>query len=289
MFNIIEKRKIFFIISAVIILAGIVSVIIQGFNTDIDFEGGTEITIDFKGEYNENNIRKIVSSVDGVDVASVQKASANDLNGAIVMVNYIDDTQISAVKKAISEEYKDASISVSSISPKIGKELWQSALISIVIVAVLMLLYITFRFEVLSGVSAVIALIHDMLVMVSIYTIFQIPVNTSFIAAILTILGYSINATIVIFDRIRENTRFLKKEKFSDIVNKSIWQTLARSVNTSLTTLFTLVALFIIGVPSIKEFALPLILGVVCGTYSSVFLAGQFWVLLKGDGKKARA
>ena len=121
--------------------------------------------------------------------------------------------------------------------------------------------------------------------MVSFYTIFQIPVNTSFIAAILTILGYSINATIVVFDRVRENTRFAKKESFESIVNRSIWQTLARSINTSLTTLFTLVLLFILGVASIKEFALPLIIGVVCGTYSSVFLAGQFWVLFKGNKK----
>lgn len=287
MFNIIEKRNIFFIISAVIIIAGIVSFFVQGFNTDIDFEGGTEITVDFKGKYDENAIRKTVSSVKDVQVASVQKASANGLNGAIIMVNYINDTQTKDLKAALTKEYKDASISVSSISPKIGQELWQSAVTSIVIVAILMLLYITFRFEVLSGVSAVIALLHDMLVMMSFYTIFRIPVNSSFIAAILTILGYSINATIVIFDRVRENARFLKKESFSDIMNKSIWQTIARSVNTSLTTLFTLVSLYIIGVPSIKELALPLIIGVICGTYSSVFLAGQFWVLFKGDKKKA--
>lgn len=287
MFNIIEKRNIFFIISAVIIIAGIVSFFVQGFNTDIDFEGGTEITVDFKGKYDENAIRKTVSSVKDVQVASVQKASANGLNGAIIMVNYINDTQTKDIKAALTKEYKDASISVSSISPKVGQELWQSAVTSIVVVAILMLLYITFRFEVLSGVSAVIALLHDMLVMMSFYTIFRIPVNSAFIAAILTILGYSINATIVIFDRVRENTRFLKKESFSDIMNKSIWQTIARSVNTSLTTLFTLVSLYIIGVPSIKELALPLIIGVICGTYSSVFLAGQFWVLFKGDKKKA--
>ena len=287
MFNIIEKRKIFFIISAIIIVAGIVSFFVQGFNTDIDFSGGTELTIDLGDDYDESKIRKAVSSVDGVEVASVQKASSTGLNGAIVMVDYIDDAQTIAIKEAVTKEYPDATISVSSISPKIGAELWRSALASIVAVAVLMLIYITFRFEILSGISAVIALIHDMLVMISIYTIFQIPVNTSFIAAILTILGYSINATIVIFDRIRENTRFAKKEAFSDIVNKSIWQTLARSINTSLTTLFTLVLLLILGVTSIREFALPLIVGVVCGTYSSVFLAGQFWVIFKGNKKNA--
>lgn len=291
MFNIIEKRNIFFIISAVIILAGIVSFFVQGFNTDIDFKGGTEITINLgKDGFNDKAIRKSIEGVKGVEIASVQKAEATGTKQAIVIVNYLDDTQTKNVKAAVEKDLNGAKVSsMTNISPKIGAELWQSALTSIAIVAILMLIYITFRFEVLSGVSAVIALLHDMLVMISFYTIFRIPVNTSFIAAILTILGYSINATIVIFDRIRENTRFAKKVPFADIVNKSIWQTIARSTNTSLTTLFTLVVLYIIGVPSIKEFALPLIIGVVCGTYSSVFLAGQFWVLFKGDKKGAKA
>ncbi len=288
MFNIIEKRAIFFTISAIIILAGVVSFFVQGFNTDIDFKGGTEITIELNGKYDEAKIRDIIGSVKKVNIASVQKSDSNGLTGAIVMTNYLDDTQNAKIKSEFAKEYSKAKLSFTNISPKIGQELWKSAIQSIIVVAILMLIYITFRFELLSGISAVIALLHDMLVMMSFYTIFRIPVNTSFIAAILTILGYSINATIVIFDRIRENTRFLKKEEFSVIVNKSIWQTLARSINTSLTTLFTLVALYILGVPSIKEFALPLIIGVVCGTYSSVFLAGQFWVLFKGN-KKAKA
>lgn len=288
MFNIIEKRAIFFTISAVIILAGIVSFFIQGFNTDIDFKGGTEITVELNGKYDEAKIRDIVSSVKKVEISSIQKSESSGLSGAIIMTDYLDDTQNADIKAAFAKEYPKAKLSFTNISPKIGKELWQSAIQSIIVVAILMLIYITFRFELLSGISAVLALMHDMLVMMSFYTIFRIPVNTSFIAAILTILGYSINATIVVFDRIRENTRFLKKEDFSSIVNKSIWQTLARSINTSLTTLFTLVVLFILGVPSIKEFALPLIVGVVCGAYSSVFLAGQFWVLFKGD-KKAKA
>ena len=285
MFNIIEKRKIFFIISALVIVAGIVSFFVQGFNTDIDFAGGTALTIDIGGDYKEAELRKVVESVKGIKVASVQKASSASMEGAIVMVNYLDDVQTKDVKKAIADKYEGAKTSVDSISPKIGKELWQSAIASIIAVAILMLIYISFRFEILSGLSAVFALIHDMLIMVSIYTIFQIPVNTSFIAAILTILGYSINATIVVFDRIRENTRFAKKEAFKDIVNRSIWQTFARSINTSITTLFTLVLLFVLGVASIKEFALPLIIGVVAGCYSSIFLAGQFWVLLKGNKK----
>lgn len=288
MFNIIEKRAIFFAISAVVILAGIVSFFIQGFNTDIDFKGGTEITVELNGKYDEAKIRDIIGSVKKVEISSIQKSESSGLAGAIIMTDYLNDSQNADIKAAFAKEYPKAKLSFTNISPKIGKELWQSAIQSIIVVAILMLIYITFRFELLSGISAVLALMHDMLVMMSFYTIFRIPVNTSFIAAILTILGYSINATIVVFDRVRENTRFLKKEEFSSIVNKSIWQTLARSINTSLTTLFTLVVLYILGVPSIKEFALPLIVGVVCGAYSSVFLAGQFWVLFKGN-KKVKA
>ena len=284
MFNIVEKKWIFIIISLVIIAAGVVSYFaFGGFNTDIDFAGGTEIIITGI-KYDEKAITKTLEGVDGVKVSSVQKIE----DGVLVKTPHLSDKQASAIKDAVPAKHKDAVVaSVDSISPTIGKELWKSAATSIAIAALLMLLYITFRFEVLSGISAVVALLHDVLIMISFYVIFRIPVNTSFIAAILTILGYSINATIVAFDRVRENVRLVKKEEFSVTVNRSIWQTMGRSINTSLTTLFTLVVLYIIGVQSIKEFALPLIVGIVAGTYSSIFIAGQFWVLFKGKDAKA--
>lgn len=282
MFNIVEKKWTFIIISLVIIAAGIVSYFVHGgFNTDIDFSGGSEIIITGI-KYDEKAITKTLNSVKDVKVSSVQKID----DGVLVKTPYLSDKQASEIKDVIPKEYKGASVaSVDSISPTIGKELWKSAAASIAIAALLMLLYITFRFEVLSGLSAVIALCHDLLIMISFYVIFRVPVNTSFIAAILTILGYSINATIVIFDRIRENVRMTKKVPFAETVNKSIWQTVGRSVNTSLTTLFTLVVLYIIGVQSIKEFALPLIVGIVAGTYSSVFISGPIWAMLKGEKK----
>ena len=144
-----------------------------------------------------------------------------------------------------------------------------------------MLIYIAIRFEVLSGVAAVMALIHDVLIMLSVYVIFKIPVNSSFVAAILTILGYSINATIVVFDRVRENQRLMRKEPFQNVVNTSIWQSMGRSINTTITTLVTIVLLYFMGVDAIKEFALPIIVGVLSGFYSSVFLSGNFWIMLK--------
>ncbi len=284
MFNIIEKRAIFFIISAVVIIAGIAGFVINGgFNADIDFTGGTEIYVNLGTEFDEMAIRKSLEGVEGVTISSVQKAEDTT---AIIKTTELNMDQKVAAQDAIKKAFEKAEIlSVDNVSASIGKDLWNNAAMSIIIASVLMLVYITFRFELLTGISAVLALIHDMLVMMSVYAIFQIPINTSFIAAILTILGYSINATIVVFDRIRENTRFSRKETFVEIANKSIWQTMGRSINTSITTLITLVCLFILGVPSIKEFAFPLIVGVVCGCFSSVFLASQFWVLLKG--KKA--
>lgn len=288
MFNIIEKKKIFFIISAIIIAAGIVGFIVNGgFNTDIDFTGGSEVYVDLGTEYDENAVRDAVKGIDGVSVSTVQKS---DGNSAVIRTTELSMEQKIAVQDAIKEKFANANIlSVDNVSASSGADLWNNAAMSIVIAVVLMLIYITFRFELLTGLSAVMALCHDMLVMMSIYAIFRLPVNTSFIAAILTILGYSINATIVVFDRIRENTRFLRKESFVDVANRSIWQTMARSINTSVTTLITLICLYILGVPSIKEFALPLIVGVICGCYSSVFLASSFWVLFKGKSAKVVA
>lgn len=291
MFNIIEKRNIFFIISAIVIIAGIVGFIVNGgFNMGIDFTGGSQINVNLSSEFNEKAIRDAVSKVEGVSISSVTKAGDIGENGAIVTTAELSNDQKVAVQNAIIEAFPGSTInSADNVSASMGKDLWSNAAMSIIIAVVLMLIYITFRFELLTGLSAIIALVHDMLVMLSVYAIFGITINTSFIAAILTILGYSINATIVVFDRIRENTRYIKKESFVDVVNKGIWQTMARSINTSITTLITLVALYILGVASIKEFAFPLIVGVICGCYSSVFLASQFWVLFKGKNAKVVA
>ena len=291
MFNIIEKRNIFFIISAIVIIAGIAGFIVNGgFNMGIDFTGGSQINVNLSSEFNEKAIRDAVSKVEGVSISSVTKAGDIGENGAIVTTAELSNDQKVAVQNAIIEAFPGSTInSADNVSASMGKDLWSNAAMSIIIAVVLMLIYITFRFELLTGLSAIIALVHDMLVMLAVYAIFNITINTSFIAAILTILGYSINATIVVFDRIRENTRYIKKESFVDVVNKGIWQTMARSINTSITTLITLVALYILGVASIKEFAFPLIVGVICGCYSSVFLASQFWVLFKGKNAKVVA
>lgn len=236
--------------------------------------------------FSEDEIRKTVDAVANVKASSVVKSE----DGFVIKTNELDAKQASDVKQALADKFGAIKvISEDKVSATVGSELLGSSLQALLIAAVLMLIYISFRFELLSGLSAVLALVHDVLVMLSMYAIFRLPVNTSFIAAMLTIIGYSINATIVIFDRVRENTKYLKKETFSNIVNTSIWQSMGRSVNTSVTTLITIVMVYILGVTSVREFALPIIIGIVCGTYSSIFLAGSFWCLLRGKKANVKA
>ncbi len=284
MFNIIEKRKILFLIPCVIILAGIISLIVfGGLNTDIDFTGGTAMEIELGKEFNEDEIRDVIGSVKDVKISTVQSSGASK---AIVKTAELPHETFVKVQEAVKKNFPESNIiSVDSVSATMGREMWWSAAKAIGLAVILMLAYIWFRFELHSGIAAVIALCHDVLVIISIFAIFRLPVNSTFIAAVLTILGYSINATIVVFDRIRENMKLNKKASFDEIVNSSIWQTLARSINTSVTTLLTLICLYVLGVTPIKQFILPLIIGVVSGTFSSVFIAGPVWALLKGKKK----
>ena len=286
MFNIVKSKKIVYIISAVLILAGIASMFIQGFKMDIDFAGGIECTVNVGAAVDSTKsgeIAKIVKEATGVD-ATVQKAGDDGKSAIIKISSELTTEKELAMKDALVKNLgieKDAITNFEVVSPTVGKEMQTSAILAVIIAVALMLVYISLRFEFLSGCAAVVALIHDVLIMLGFYSMFQIPVNTTFIAAILTILGYSINATIVLFDRVRENQRLQRKELFVNTVNTSVWQTMTRSLNTSITTLITLIVLFFVGVDSIKEFALPITVGVVAGFYSSVFVSGNIWVEFK--------
>ena len=178
-------------------------------------------------------------------------------------------------------------LEATNVSASASTKLISDAFKAIAWAVLFMLIYITVRFNFRSGVSAIVGLIHNILVMLAVYAIFRIPVNTSFIAAILTIVGYSINDTIVVFDKIRENAKMDRRSKFGEIANKSLNQTLTRTLNTSFTTLFTILALYVLGVDSIREFALPIIIGVIVGTYSSICIATPMWTVLRGM-KKAK-
>lgn len=283
MFTITKHRFIYYSISAVIILAGIIMGFVKGFNESVEFIGGTEISVEVGKAFDNAEIAKVVSDATGVEVSTVQKMGDAKTQASIKSLE-LNSAQRDKATTALKEKYgldDNAILSVDSVSATVGSELKRNALVGSLIAVLLMLVYISFRFEVLSGCAAVCALIHDVLIMLSVYTIFQIPVDTSLIAALLTILGYSINATIILFDRVRENTRLKRKESFENIMNLSVRQTLGRSINTTVTTLIVLVVLWIMGVESIKVFTIPILVGVVAGLYSSVLLSGNFWIFFK--------
>ncbi len=261
------------------------------FNLDIDFTGGTTMHVALHTQVDQavsSDVSKIVKDSSGQDASSIQKTG--DGTEVIIKVKELSSETRAKVFDALKTKYsledKDL-LQSDNVSSVVGQDLKTKAFLSALIAAVLMLIYITFRFEFKSGLAAVICLIHDLLVMMSVYVIFQIPMNMNFIAACLTILGYSINASIIIFDRIRENMKFARKESFSQVVDRSIWQTMPRTINTSLTTLFTIIMILILGVPSLKNFALPIVVGIVSGAYSSAFLAGPLWSFFRKTFKKA--
>ncbi|MBE7019895.1 MAG: protein translocase subunit SecF [Ruminococcaceae bacterium] len=290
--NIVKNKWMFFVLPLVIIVAAIVTGIFAGgFALDIDFAGGTEMVIDFGKTVPKADIENLFSETLGFKASAVQQSLANENQYTIKSQNLTKE-QIESVWNAYKTKYElkdEQRLAVDSVSPTIGKELTQSAVVACAIAVVLMLLYITVRFEFLSGVSAIVALAHDVLILLSGYMILRMPLNTSFIAAILTIIGYSINDTIVVFDRIRENVKFAKRgETYGDIANKSVMQTITRSINTSVTTLITIVLLYFLGVDAIKDFALALIIGLVAGTYSSIFIAAPLWIAMKKDKKQGK-
>lgn len=284
MFNIVKNRKIFYIISAVIILVGIVMMFVRGFTTDTEFMGGVECTVRLNKTV-DNKVQSQIADIVEKTLGEKPTVQKSDNTSAIIkLTKELDIDKSAEFKSALISELGITAEDITNfevVSPSIGKEMQRTAFIAAIVAVLLMLVYIAFRFEFLSGIAAVMALIHDVLIMLTIYVVFKVPVNTSFIAAILTIIGYSINATIVLFDRVRENVRITKKTPFADIVNTSVWQTMNRSILTSLTTIVTVVLLYFMGVDSIKEFAFPIIVGVIAGCYSSVFLSGNFWVMLK--------
>lgn len=297
MLNVIKSKWICLGISIAIILAGIVCYFINdGFNLDIDFTGGTTITVDMQGkDYNIDDIEKLIDDTLGYPASSVQNSDGSVIISISTPKTINDNAALSTddrtkMFKAIKDKYEltdEALTDYDSIDATVGNELKSSAVKSCVIALLLMLVYISIRFEFFSGIAAVLSLAHNVFVLMAIYAIFQLNINTTFIAAILTIVGYSINDTIVTFDRIREITRKVKKTPFTDIVNRGVNQTLVRSINTSVTTLLTIVILYFVGVASIKEFALPIIVGIIVGTYSSVFIASPIWSMFKREKNNA--
>ncbi len=300
-FHFVNNKKITLIIVAAVVLVGILSFIIRGFNIDIDFSGGTELQINLGTEVTAqvcSDINNLIETNEklGHEYVSSTAPSSADKNVAIIRTGtaVLTTEQQTALLDAITAKYEGAdtqNAQYTKINASIGGETTKKAILSVLIAVALMLVYIWIRFELNSGLAAIICLAHDLFVMLTVYSLFQIPINANIIAAFLTILGYSINATIIIFDRIRENKRKYNGEMdFGDIVNVSTHSTFRRSLFTTITTLLTIGMIFIMGVESIRNFAFPLCVGIVAGLFSSCFLSGMVWnalnKVIKPIGKK---
>jgi len=294
--QIVEKRVIYIAISVVLILAGIVGMIVNAgmgngaFSTDVEFSGGTSIEVSIGKEFENNDITNIVKETTGENNPQVQKVG--DGYSVTIKTKSLSTEVRSKLQTALSEKYdlKPENFSIQDVSATISSEMVRTSILSVVVACVFMLIYVSIRFKDFSmGASAILALCHDALIVVGSYAVLRIPLSNSFIAAILTVLGYSINATIVIFDRIRENRTKLGRNNYSALVDTSVKQTMTRSLFTSLTTFFTVLCLYIFGVQSVREFVLPIAIGIICGTYSSIFISGNIWYIISNATSKKKA
>jgi SecD/SecF fusion protein len=292
-FDFIAKRKIFYGVSLAIVIAGFVVMGVNSsagkgaFNYSLDFVGGTSTTVTFDKTYElaelESTVAQDIKSAAGINELQIQTVTGT--NQVIFKSSTLDVKQREAVESVLESNYgvsKD-NIAAETISGVISKEMRSSAIEALAFALVLMLIYIWIRFkDIKFGAAAIIALAHDALIVVVSYAFTRLSVGSTFIAVVLTIIGYSINDTIVTFDRIRENMHLANNRKeVEELVNGSVSQTLTRSLFTSATTFFTVLALYIFGVADIKAFALPLMVGVISGTYSSIFVASPMWYDLK--------
>ena len=285
------KRKIWFAVSLLVIVIGLGGLVVNKtqtgdvLNYSMEFKGGTSTNVTFNEDMSLEDISsKVVPVVENVTGdAQVQTQKVAGTNEVIIKTKTLSVEERQNLDQAMVDNFgvEAEKITAESISGAISKEMKQDAFIAVIIATICMLLYIWFRFkDIKFAGSAVLALLHDVLVVLTFYSLLKWSVGSTFIACMLTIVGYSINATIVIFDRIRENLKVNSKMELSEIVNLSITQTFTRSINTSLTTFIMVFVLFILGVFSIREFALPLMVGIVCGTYSSVCITGSLWYVM---------
>ena len=296
--NFLGKKNLCFIISCVVIVAGWVTMGVHGaggdgvLNYSMEFKGGTSTNVTFNEDMSLEDISsKVVPVVIKVTGdAEVQAQKVTGTNEVIIKTKTLSVDQRQALNDALVENFgvEEDKITAESISGAVSNEMKRDAIAAVIIATICMLIYIWFRFkDIRFATSAVLALLHDVLVVLTFYAAARWSVGSTFIACMLTIVGYSINATIVIFDRVRENLKVkTNKQSLADLVNLSITQTFTRSINTSLTTVVMVIVLFIMGVSSVREFALPLIVGIVCGTYSSVCITGALWYVMTTHKKE---
>jgi len=286
-FHYVKLRKFWYLISLLLIIPGLISLCSQGLNLGIDFTGGNLLELRFNQAISVEQVREVLGNF-GLEGASIQRSEETDF---LIRTRELNEEENSRIVQALEDKYGEVTVLRSErVGPVMGRELIFKALGALAAASVLMIIYIAWRFEFKQGLAAVIALLHDVFIVLGAFSVFRFEVDSAFVAAILTIIGYSINDTIVIFDRIRENLLNKKKgEILEDTINVSLWQTLARSINTVLTVVMILVALLLLGGATIQNMVLALLIGVVSGAYSSIFIASPLWFDMKRLEKQPKA
>ena len=291
-FSIIAHKNWFFAFSLLLISAGLISIFTQGLNLGIDFTGGTLLDLKFAKPVSVSEVRdvlkdyKLENSV--VQLAGTEKTDAAP--NVLIRTHVLNETERQAVLDGLPGKFGKFDIMrIEKVGATIGSELTREAIIALLLSWLMMIGYISYRFEYRFGVAGILSLIHDVLIVLGVFSIFRKEIDASFVAALLTIVGYSINDTIVIFDRIRENLKAMKKgETLEEMVDRSIWQTMTRSIYTVMTVLFATASLYFLGGETTKNFSLALLIGFIAGTYSSIFNASPIWVLWKQRDEKKR-
>ena len=286
MFSIVKRYKIFFAITITFLIIGLGSMIVKGFNMGIDFTGGSIMDLQFHKTVSVAEVRDVLKERD-LGNAIIQLESSDSAvtsaKGVLIRTGVISDEQRQQVMADLKSKLGDFDIQrVENVGATIGGELIQQAVLAIVLSWVLMIAYITIRFEFRFALAAIIALIIDVTVTLSYFSLFHVEMDSSFVAALLTVVGYSVNGTIVIFDRIRENLKIHRRsESMTEMVDNSIWQTMGRSIYTVGTSLFAVVSIFLWGGETIRNFAFAMLVGFSSGAYTSTLLAGPLWMLLR--------
>ena len=269
-FDFIKNRKIAYFISSVIILIGLISIIFQGFNYGIDFAGGTLLQIRFATPISTEEVRNILGEFN-LSRSTIQNLSENEF---VLRMEKIDQEQRKEILSSFKENLGELDIlRVETVGPVIGENLKKLAIYALIFAFIGIILYITIRFEFKFSIISILALLHDCLIVLGIFSLLHKEITISIIAAVLTIVGYSLNNTIVILDRLRENIKFKTRESFENLINISVNQSLSRTINTALTTILPILALYFFGGNILSDFALALFLGMIAGTYSSIFIA----------------
>ncbi len=285
MFSIVKNYKIFFSVTIIFLLIGMGSIIMRGFNLGIDFTGGSIIDLTFEKSVSVAQVRDVLKEHDmGNSIIQLENSEGKtEANSVLIRTGTVDDTALRATMNDLQSKLGNYQIQrVEQVGATIGSELVAQAAIAIFLSWILMIAYITFRFEFKFAIAAIIALIIDVTVVLSYFSLFHMELDSSFVAALLTVVGYSVNGTIVIFDRIRENLKIHRRsESLGEMIDNSIWQCMTRTVYTVLTSLFAVVSIFLFGGETIHNFSFAMLVGFTSGAYTSIFLAGSMWLFLK--------